>query len=463
MRHTVCRSLAAISLALAAGAARAATRPRYGGSLRVEVRASLDSLDPAKEDATEAARSARRNLAPLLFDKLVALGGDGAPQPCLARAWDHSADFKRWQFWLRPAVKLSDGSVLTVAEVAASLAGANKGWRVSAAGDSVVIESELPQPNLPAELARTRNAIVVRNGSQLAGTGPFRIAEWQPGKRLLLRANEEYWDGRPYLDQVEIAFGQPLRAQALDLTLGRADVAEIAPEQARRALADTENNPGPRVAVSSPDQLLALVFARPAEDRLREALALSIDRIALANVILQRGGDAASSLLPQWISGYAFLFSGARDIIRARQLRDQSLPSRALALVYDPADPLARAVAERVAVNARDAGIAVQTLGQDSATADLRLVRLPLASPDPATALLALAGILDPGDAPHFAAAAAPEELYAAERDLLQAFRVIPLLHIVEAYGLSPRVRDWTEPRQGGWPLLRVWATPEAP
>lgn len=463
MRHSVYRSLAAISLALAAATARAATRPSYGGSLRIEVRASLDSLDPEKDDATEAARSARRDVASLLFDNLVALGSDGAPQPRLSPTWDHSGDFKRWQFQLRPGVKLSDGSVLTLSEVAASLAGANSAWRVSVAGDSVAIESDLPQPNLPAELARTRNAIVVRSGNELAGTGPFRIAQWQPGKRLALRANEDYWNGRPYLDQVEITFGQPLRAQALDLNLGRADVVEIAPEQARRALADAESKPGARIAVSSPDQLMALVFARPADDRLREALALSIDRNALANVILQRGGDAASSLLPQWISGYAFLFSGARDIVRARQLRDQAPPAHALALAYDDTDPLARAVAERVAVNARDAGIVLQTSGQDSATADLRLVRLPLDSPASATALRALAGILDPGGAPHFAAAAGPEDLYAAERDLLQTFRVIPLLHIVEACGLSPRVRDWAEPRDGGWPLLQVWATPEAP
>ncbi|HUE03890.1 MAG TPA: hypothetical protein VMR62_30330, partial [Bryobacteraceae bacterium] len=38
-------------------------------------------------------------------------------------------------------------------------------------------------------------------------------------------------------------------------------------------------------------------------------------------------------------------------------------------------------------------------------------------------------------------AARGPEELYAAERALLEGFRVIPLFHLPDVYGASPRVK----------------------
>ncbi len=50
-----------------------------------------------------------------------------------------------------------------------------------------------------------------------------------------------------------------------------------------------------------------------------------------------------------------------------------------------------------------------------------------------------------------------PEQIYAAERAPIDAFRVIPLVHVSESYGLSPQVRDWMAPRWGGWRLEDVW------
>lgn len=457
MKHSVYPLLAAISLGLLTRAAVAETRPHYGGSLRIELRAGLASLDPV-EEGSEAARTARRNLAALIFDTLVVPGANGTAEARLAHTWQHSDDFKRWQFWLQPGVKLHDGSTLTPAQVADSLSSANPGWRVTVVGDSVTIEFDAPHLNLLSELGRSRNAIVMRKPDGLVGTGPFKITDWQPGRRVVLKVNDDYWNGRPYLDQVQIDLGRPLRTQAIDLDLGKTDVAEIAPEQVRHAMAEAEGKSSRRIVDSAPDQLLALVFISSQTDpRLREALALCLDRRALHNVILQREGEPAGSLLPQWISGYAFLFSAAPDLARARQLRSEAPTARPLVLAYDADDPLARAIAERVAVNARDVGTSLQVSGQENARAAVRLLRLPLESPDAATTLAALAAVIDTGAVPRMAGARSPEELYAAERDLLQSFRVIPLLHIPEAYGLGPQVHDWTQPQPGGWPLNNVW------
>src|SRR5204862_7749167 len=117
----------------------------------------------------------------------------------------------------------------------------------------------------------------------------------------------------PFVDGVEIALGQNLRQQMIALQLGKADVVEIAPEQARRAALD-----GSRVEKSAPNELIALVFNRDPqsseEARLRQILSASIDRGSIANVLLQGEGQAAASIVPDWMTGYAFLFASAAAV-----------------------------------------------------------------------------------------------------------------------------------------------------
>ena len=181
---------------------------------------------------------------------------------------------------------------------------------------------------------------------------------------------------------------------------------------------------------------------------------------------MQRQGVPAGGLLPNWLSGYAFLFPTALDLARTRELLTAigRKVSRAapLVLVYDSGDEEARTVAERVAVNLKEAGIAVQLLAQTTASAtkpsagDMRLVRQRITSPDPAAALSAL---LDSLGEP-IPALDTPQQDYAAERAPIDAFRVIPLVHVTESYGLGPQVRDWMTPRWGGWRLEDVWLEP---
>src|SRR5438270_8575845 len=96
MRRTAWRLFAAASLIVAAGGA---TRPHYGGTLRVQ---------------------ASSRLAPF-FDGLVTFSDSGQILPALATSWRHDAEFKRWEFQLRRGVKFHDGSPLTAEAVAHSL------------------------------------------------------------------------------------------------------------------------------------------------------------------------------------------------------------------------------------------------------------------------------------------------------------------------------------------------------
>jgi peptide/nickel transport system substrate-binding protein len=427
----------------------AASRPRYGGSLRIAMRVNPSSLDPAEMPASPG----MRNLAGLIFDTLTTLDSQGRIQPALATSWQADSAKRRWQFELRRDVKFHDGSPLKSETVAASLRTANPSWNVYAAGDALVIETPAATPNLPQELALTANSIVRRAGQgKVLGTGPFHIADWKPGMKLTLAAEETYWGGRPFLDAVEIEVGKGQREQAIALDLGKADLVEVAPEQVRGAVRD-----GRRVAESAPVELLALLFSRDVQSAddatMRNILALAIDRSAIRNVLLQGEGEFAGGLLPNWMTGYEFLFPASQDLGRARELRATVQRAPVLTLGYDSSEPLARLVAERLTLNARDAGLNLQLMA--SGTADVRLVRVPLQSADPLTALSHAAS--DLGFPAIKAASDSTGQLYIAERALLETQRVIPLLHLPRAYALGAAVRDWPKHPMGAWSLEQVW------
>lgn len=448
MRRFAWRFLAAASLISLAWRAAAESRPRYGGTLVVELHDSLTLTDPGEWPS---------RLVPLVYDRLVRLDDRGEPQPALAISWQHDASSRRWEFHLRPHAMFHDGSPVTAAAVMACL----KDWtNVAAASESVLVfQTETPAPDLPVRLASVRGAIFIRGtDGATVGTGPFRITEWKPGQRALLGAYEGYWGGRPFVDFVEVHMGRAYRDQAIDLELGKADLVEIPIGDARRTAQQAV-----RTWTTAPSELLALLFDRghgaTEIAQLREAVAFSIDRGAIRNVLLQGQGDSTGAILPGWLSGYAFLFPAARDLDRARRTAS-ALPKPALRilLAYDPADPLMRPVAERIALDAREAGLTIQTA--PGAQAAVRLAKYPLRSLSAAQVLVEMGGILR---ADTQLMAATPDVLLAYERRLLEDFRLVPLFYLPEIYGLSARVKNWDPQPWGDWRLDDVWLEARTP
>jgi hypothetical protein len=365
--------LAAISIALAAAPAWTAHRPRYGGTLRVEIGAIVSSLDPAAAAANPDEAAAKEQIDSLLYHR-------------------------------------------------------DLGGRFT--GD--------------------------------AGSGPFHISEWRLGKRLILGANEDYSGGRAFVDSIDIAMGRAAAERLVALEVDKADFAQIAPDQARIAA-----ERGVRVSISKPDELIALVFVpgRPAtqDARVREAISRSIDRSSIVNFILQKQGEPAGGLLPQWSSGTAFLYSTASDVITAKEISRQISSTTRIVVGYDLADTLEKAIAERIAVDAHEAGMSltVEPMTGTPEKVDAELVRLRMPSPSPRESLARFAATLDPlagldatpipGDAP-------VEQLYETERSIVGSYRVAPLVWVPEVYGLSSRVKNWTTPQAGGaWPFADVW------
>jgi peptide/nickel transport system substrate-binding protein len=455
MKRFAWQSIAASSvlLTLAAGAA---THPQYGGTLRVELRETPASLDPA--DATQSDSFAQRNLMALIFEMLVEVDDHGRAHPGLATAWEAAPGDQRWQFHVRQGVHFHDGSPLTAEIAAASVRTANPSWNVVAEGDSVAIQCSAPDANVPAELALARNAIVKRGAGKLSGTGPFHIEDWQPGKKLTLRAQEDYWGGRPFLDGIEIDFDKSYANQLIALDLGKVQLVEVPPEQAHGAVME-----GHSVYSSQPMELVALVFARdtqsPKEKLRRQALALSVDRASIRSVLLQGTGEPAGSILPDWMSGYGFVFSADADLVRARHEREEVGPLSSWLLGYDSGDPIAQVLAQRIALNAKDAGLVLQPA--TTGDVDVRLMRIPLASSDAWVALAQVtqvAGVTMPKGKGQ-----SVEDLYDTEQEVLTTQRVIPLLHLPMSYAEAPALKDCSPGAAVNWSLANVWLGSEAP
>jgi peptide/nickel transport system substrate-binding protein len=409
MKRPVWAWLALSSLAIAP--LPAATRPHYGGSLTVELSGAWTSPDPGAWNSA---------LAIPITETLVRYDARGVIEPALSVAWQHDADFKRWRFSLRPKVTFHDGEPLNGASAAPSLLVALKkkyaSVSIQAGGQAIVVQAGEAMPDLLADLATPESGVARSSAADpLIGTGPFRVTAWEPGRRLVVAAFDDYWGSRPYLDSVTVEMGS---------TRTRGDVFDIPVGPARRILPE-----GLATWSSLPRSLVAIAAAK-APEAVLQAVALVIDRAPIVNVLAQHKGDVAFSVLPQWLSGYAFLFQSTPDIARARQMAAQ-LRLGPLTLSYPADDGFLRTVAERVALNARDAGIAIQPTPREGG--NLRLMEWQIQTPTPAAELARIAGELG-----GHVASNKPEALYEAERLLLD--RIIPLIHLRETYGIAPRV-----------------------
>jgi ABC-type transport system substrate-binding protein len=467
------RTMACTSVILAlllAVPSLAGTRPHYGGTVRVLIQHKIMSLDPVAESDYSPERD---KLGSLIFETLTTIDNQGHIRNVLAFAWQPDSSRRIWQFQLRNAV-FHDGTPITSAAVIASLKAVAPDWKFTASGrQAFSIETPAPSPHLVEILSLPKYSIFKRLAdNSLVGSGPFKVSTWLPGERAVFTANEDHWGGRPFPDAVEVTMGSSLREHLTERNLGPDHATELNLDQVRGIESASQN-----LAFSRPAELLVMIFLqsdrtagtkKPVNPHLREAVALATNRAAINNVLFQRRGAPAGGLLPQWMTGYAFLFPAAPDVDQARKLRTEAGASGPVSLAYDYSDAGARIVAERIAVDAREAGITVQPFGDGhinsragrrASGADAVLLRVPLRSSDAAAALAGLADDLDMDteSAAAIMKAGRPDELLSAEQKALENFRIVPVVHLPQTLWLNRNIHNWQQQANGNWRLEQVW------
>ncbi|MDQ3368452.1 MAG: ABC transporter substrate-binding protein, partial [Myxococcota bacterium] len=207
-----------LAIAGLASAAHAETRPRYGGTVEASLLGAPASLDPV------AAQShAELTVADLVFDTLYRVGPSGVIVPHLAAAVPElDASRTRLTIPLRKGVRFHDGTPLTAADVAASLARVRAGaarWTlapvatITAAPSGEAIELVLRAPiGEPAALLALPQTAITKSGKpptaeRAIGSGPFQLEGFDRAqRRLRLRAFDDHFAGRPYLEQLVLGW-----------------------------------------------------------------------------------------------------------------------------------------------------------------------------------------------------------------------------------------------------------------
>lgn len=237
-----------------AGSADEAAPPRRGGTLELASFADIRSLDPASVGDGLAT-----SMLEALYDGLVGLDATGHVVPRLARRWEVDPTGTRYRFFLRDDARFHDGERVTAADVKRSVeralhattpngfasfyasivgfADLQAGRRedlpgVVVEGDDVV-RFDLDRPDttfLPA-LGQVALRPVCRSGGARwddafvpCGAGPFRLASWDRGRRLVLRRHDGYPGGGPPLDAVAWTFHMAITSQRERLLRGELSV-----------------------------------------------------------------------------------------------------------------------------------------------------------------------------------------------------------------------------------------------
>jgi len=200
---------------------------QYGGRLNVGWR-SGDYLEDLRLDDTLQYESMGCMFWQLLYDQLWIMGPapDYDVQPMLATSWE-SEDGKTWTFHLRDDAVFHDGVPVTAEDVAFTLEylpEADPCWAypdsicepgsIKAIDDytvqftlAAVLGGAYPPfywvPMLPQHIWEPyKDDMLSFANDGGIGSGPFKLKELKPAEYLWLVANEDYWGGRPYVDEI---------------------------------------------------------------------------------------------------------------------------------------------------------------------------------------------------------------------------------------------------------------------
>ncbi|MBI1726535.1 MAG: ABC transporter substrate-binding protein, partial [Candidatus Rokubacteria bacterium] len=232
---TMLRGLALTLLALLLSAAPAAAQ----GALTVQV-----STEPPGLDLTTNPSSA---IAGVVFynvqEGLVKVDRHGKLVPWLAERW-YTTDSKNYTFFLRKGVRFHNGREMKAADVKFALDRAvnpetKHPYRVQYENvQDVIVKDDytisvtlkLVQANFLWTVARQGSVIYPREAvdtlkTQPMGTGPFTVADWVRGDRIVLVKNKDYWQkGLPRLDKVTYRFIPDPNSALASLKSGDIDV-----------------------------------------------------------------------------------------------------------------------------------------------------------------------------------------------------------------------------------------------
>lgn len=300
--------------------------------------------------------------------------------PELASGWQPTdASLAIWDVSLREGVRFHNGREMTADDVVASfelhrqrVGFAQQIQRTEAINARTVRfflsagNSEFPFIIAEYDLVVMPAAPPERIGLDGIGTGPFRILDADPQRRMTFERFDGYWKaGQPYLDRLEVVNREGQMESAINGFRARQfdAVLNIDPRMVRQLQAERETDVVP---AASGDQAVIILPKHPGSPfqdvRIRRALAYAIDREALVRIVY--GGNRFG-----WIGNDTHLAGTdpmfvsrpiTRDVVRARALLSEAGHPNGITLptlFYAPQWPEMSRYFQVIQESVREAGI----------------------------------------------------------------------------------------------------------
>ena len=404
----------ALGLGIACALALAACKPgaTQGSSTTLLVGRAADAigLDPARVTDAESVEVAEQ-----IFEHLVRTRrGATEIEPALATRWERSDDGKEWTFHLRAGVRFHDGTPLDADAVVFSFERQRSPQHPYHLPDltyealfknivriekvdplTVRIVIEAAYAPLLANLSMFPMSIVsptaVKRWGEAfrlhpVGTGPFEFVEWSRGERITLKANLEYWGGRPPLGNLAFVPVRDPRQRLLALEGGAIDVAEnLAPQDLQFVTLHPELKTE-RVAGFNVSYLAMNMSHPPFDDpRVRRAVGLAIRRDPIVKLVYQGLAVPATGPLSPTMWGHVEAEATPPAPLEARRLLVEAGwaqpagaapgvgPARRRPRLYvmstpRPYMPAPERVARMIAQDLHDVGLEVEIVVNDFTT-----------------------------------------------------------------------------------------------
>jgi len=319
-----------------------------GASAQSEIRIAIpgegDTLDPAYMSFVNSFA-----IATNIYSGLVRYApGTIDLVPDLATSWEVSEDGLTWTFHIRDDVVWQKGyGELTAHDVVASferIMDPSTGSRfqsdlsmvtdVTAPDDyTVVFTLEQPSAAFLHTVAAFRQGLITNAqavadygdeyGRNPVGTGAYELVEWVPGVQVTLKANPDYYGGKPAIDTATFIVIADENVRMLALQRGEVDIAMSLtnPEIYQTLQAHPNINTG-EITTSSAHGININLRIEPWDDvRVRHALAHATDRELIAEVIWGGLAQAAySELAPAYLGHTTDVPRYEYDPERAKEL-----------------------------------------------------------------------------------------------------------------------------------------------
>lgn len=324
----------------------------------------------------------------LVFATLFRTDKNLEPQPWLVESFENP-DGSTWILHLLPDVKFHDGSIMTSADVVASLDFAKTAPEISfytasvksveAVDEKTVkITTPGPAPTLLYDLAHHGNAIVPKAlldsgnnfGKNPIGAGPYVYKNWVLGDRLEFEAFADYFEGAPKIKNIVWKTIPEGSSRTIALEAGEVDmVIEVEGIDVERLSGSTKVKVLNQTATGVSWLILNNEKAPFDNAEVRHAINSAINKENVVLVALNKIGTPLKSQVPSGLLGSDDSGADDYDIVRAKKYLEMSGvdPATVKMSIICSSDQKKRA-AEVIQSDLAQIGIATQVESMDLAT-----------------------------------------------------------------------------------------------